>query len=62
MNKTTSFAFTHTAKGIEIAYRYSPAQMRFFRVGLDEAKLAIATGSGVRIEYINYRNGVRVGN
>ena len=50
--------FTQYAKtikaGKELWYRVSMQQCRYFRVSADAAKLAIATGAGVEVEYMPF--------
>jgi hypothetical protein len=40
--------------GKELWYRVSMQQCRYFRVSADAAKLAIATGHGVEVEYMPF--------
>ena len=47
-------AFTTDKNGKPIAYRNSPVQMRWFRIGYEEAKLLIATGQAEQVEFIKW--------
>jgi len=49
----TQYAKTITA-GKERWYRVSMQQFRYFRVSASAAKLAIATGHGVEVEYMPF--------
>ena len=49
----TQYAKTVKA-GKELWYRFSMQQCRYFRVSADAAKLAIATGAGVEVEYMPF--------
>lgn len=50
-------AITHNAKNQPVAYRWSPRQVRWFRMGLEEAKLLIATEQAILVPYIQWANG-----
>jgi len=53
MKNATQYAKTVKA-GKELWFRVSMQQFRYFRVSADAAKLAIATGSGVEVEYMPF--------
>jgi hypothetical protein len=53
MATPTQYAKTIKA-GKELWYRVSMQQCRYFRVSADAAKLAIATGAGVEVEYMPF--------
>ena len=44
-------AFTTIKGGRPVAYRWCSRGMRWFRMGMDEAKLQIATGAAVEVPY-----------
>jgi hypothetical protein len=50
-------AITVNAKGKPVAFRYSPMQARWFRIALDEARIAIATGQAVKVPFCSWSNG-----
>ena len=48
---TKEIAFKLNKKGQRLAYEYSRVQMRWFRVGIEEANLLIATERAIKVEY-----------
>lgn len=51
MTPKTEISFTVDKHGNALAYRYSRAQMRNFRIAYDDAKLRIATGDAIETPY-----------
>ena len=47
----TGYRITTDRKGRLIAHRFSRSQMRYFRCGVEEAQIAIATGAGYVSEW-----------
>lgn len=54
MKSIKQIAFTTDKNGKPIAYRNSPIQMRWFRIGYEEAKLLIATGQAEQVKFIKW--------
>ena len=44
-------AFRVDKRGKPLAYKYSPATQRWFRIALDEAQLMLSTGKAVKVDY-----------
>lgn len=51
----THITFTADKNGKPIAYREG-YNLRYFRIGYDEAKLMIATGQAIEIPFVNWNN------
>jgi hypothetical protein len=45
-------AFTSNRKGQPIAYRWCTSCIRWFRVGYEEARFAVATGEAIEVRYV----------
>jgi hypothetical protein len=45
-------AFTANRKGQPIAYRWCTSFHRWFRIGYEEAKFAVAIGEAIEVRYI----------
>jgi hypothetical protein len=50
--RTRQIAFTANRKGQAIAYRWCTSCIRWFRIGYEEAKLAVATGEAIEVRYV----------
>ena len=44
-------AFRVDKRGKVLAYRYSPSTSRWFRIGTDDARLKLATGEAIEVDY-----------
>lgn len=51
MNDQMQIAFTTDKNGRPIAYRWSPLSCRWMKIGIDAAKLRIASGMAREVAY-----------